>query len=81
MPLGRKPRRRVFALHLHLLVDSDIHLPVFRSADLANFQTYPSFGHDKVTIEPDHPPIAQQARWIPANDPLGPDHIIVGTLF
>jgi len=34
MPLRRKPRRQESALYLHLLADSDIHLPVFRSADL-----------------------------------------------
>jgi hypothetical protein len=29
MPLRRKPRRQESALYLHLLVDNDIHLPVF----------------------------------------------------
>jgi hypothetical protein len=29
MPLRRKPRRQESALYLHLLEDSDIHLPVF----------------------------------------------------
>ena len=38
MPLGRKPRRQESALYLQLLVDSDIHLPVFRSADLHSGQ-------------------------------------------
>jgi len=33
MPLGKNRDART-ALYLHLLVDSDIHLPVFRSPDL-----------------------------------------------
>jgi hypothetical protein len=38
MPLRRKPRRQESALYLHLLADGDIHLPVFRSADLPGGQ-------------------------------------------
>ncbi len=42
MPQGRKPRRQESALYLQLLVDSDIHLPVFRSADLHRWITVKS---------------------------------------
>ncbi|MGB0024718.1 MAG: hypothetical protein WBP65_23095, partial [Candidatus Sulfotelmatobacter sp.] len=44
MPLGRKPRRQESALYLHLLVDCDIHLPVFRSADLHRRTTIATSG-------------------------------------
>jgi len=44
MPLGRKPRRQESALYLHLLVDSDVHLPVFRSLDLHRPDNYRNIG-------------------------------------
>jgi len=44
MPLGRKPRRQESALYLQLPVDSDIHLPVLRSADLHRWTTVANIG-------------------------------------
>jgi len=44
MPLRRKPRRQESALYLHLLADSDTHLPVFRSADLHRRTTIATSG-------------------------------------
>jgi hypothetical protein len=44
MPQRRKPRRQESALYLDLLVDSDIHLPVFRSADLHRRTTIATSG-------------------------------------
>jgi hypothetical protein len=44
MPLGRKPRRQESVLYLQLLVDSDIHLLVFRSADLHRRTTIATSG-------------------------------------
>src|SRR6266568_6003695 len=44
MPLRRKPRRQESALYLQLLVNSDIHLPIFRSADLHRRTTIATSG-------------------------------------
>jgi quercetin dioxygenase-like cupin family protein len=64
MPLGRKPRRQESALYLQLLVDSDIHLPVFRSADLHSGQLSQHRDYGEITG-------GQNALWpVLANDPL-----------
>jgi hypothetical protein len=48
MLLRRKPRRKESALYLHLLVDSDIHLAVFRSADLHRGQLSQHRDYDEI---------------------------------
>src|SRR6266566_4961862 len=52
MPLRRKPRRQESALYLHLLADSDIHLPVFRSADLHRRTTIATSASSLVATTP-----------------------------
>ena len=49
VPLRRKPRRQESALYLHLLADSDIHLPVFRSADLHRRTTIANRDYGEIT--------------------------------
>jgi hypothetical protein len=59
MPLGRKPKRQESALYLQLLVDSDIHLPVFRSVictggQLSQHRDYGEITGGQNVLSPDY---------------------------